>query len=252
MNWFREFKGQAYGTPFVKHKSLPIYITNEFDFFRCVEFKSDFYGKTASVLFNGNLRMCSGRYSKLFPNQKISYWANSLKTARAEIKKHGASNDILSFWAYDDGTSAYPTLPNQAPLKIIDGRQCGAQRLIDKADKDLPLDDDEAELLQKIIDEEPDCLAYDSHAIKGGENYIFFERGFRKLALRELRLRFDKNNGGNHNRIVCATTCDYFPSPEAYGKFFAFKSKVKMDLSYLQSDEYLMRRKILDCSYKRR
>lgn len=178
MSWSREFKGQAYGAPTFKHKILPIYITYEFDFFRCVEFKSEFYGKTASVLFNGNLRMCSGRYSKLFPNQKISYWANSLQTARAEIKKHGSSNDILSFWAYDDETSTYPTLPNKEPLKIIDGRQCGAQRLFDKADNDLTLDDDDLELLQKIIDEEPDCLAYDSHAMKGGENYIFLNEDF--------------------------------------------------------------------------
>ena len=56
MNWFREFKGQAYGTPFVKHKSLPIYITNEFDFFRCVEVKSDFYGKTARECAGGDIQ----------------------------------------------------------------------------------------------------------------------------------------------------------------------------------------------------
>ena len=86
MNWERAFKSQDYGRPIYKHIKLPIYITDEFRFFRCVEFNPDFYGKTASTLFNGNLRICSGRYSKLFPNQKLSYWADSPETARAEIK----------------------------------------------------------------------------------------------------------------------------------------------------------------------
>lgn len=103
MNWGREFISQSYGRPTYKHKELPVYITDEFNFFRCVEFNDEFYGKTASALFNGNLRTCSGRYAKLFPNQKLSYWANSPTTARAEIKKHGAGKNILTFWAYDIG-----------------------------------------------------------------------------------------------------------------------------------------------------
>ena len=124
MSWNREFISQDYGRPIYKHKELPVYITDEFDFFRCVEFKDDFYRKTASSLFNDNLRECTGRYSNLFPNQRLSYWADSAATARAEIKKHGAGNNILTFWAYDDGTSTFPTLPDQSPLVIIDGRRC--------------------------------------------------------------------------------------------------------------------------------
>lgn len=43
-------------------------------------------------------------------------------------------------------------------------------------------------------------MAYDSHAKNGGENFIFFEKGFKKLALRQLQLRFSKNNGGNKGK----------------------------------------------------
>lgn len=60
-------------------------------------------------------------------------------TARTEIKKHGAGNNILIFWAYDDGTSTFLTLQNQEPLIIIDGRKCGAQDLLDKADGGMQL-----------------------------------------------------------------------------------------------------------------
>ena len=181
MSWNREFISQDYGRPIYKHKELPVYITDEFNFFRCVEFKDDFYRKTASSLFNGNLRECTGRYSNLFPNQRLSYWADSAATARAEIKKHGAGNNILTFWAYDDGTSTFPTLPDQSPLVIIDGRRCGVQELIDKADNDIPLTDNEKKYLESLLAEKPDCLAFDSHAKKGGENFIFFEKGFKKF-----------------------------------------------------------------------
>ena len=172
MNWEKTFKSQDYGRPIYKHINLPVYITDEFDFYRCVEFNSSFYGKTASTLFNGNLRICSGRYSKLFPNQKLSYWADSPATARAEIKKHGAGNNILTFWAYDDATSTFPTFPNQEPLIIIDGRKCGVQELIDKADSGIPLSKDEQRDMKELLAQEPDCLVYDSHARQSGEKLL--------------------------------------------------------------------------------
>lgn len=251
MTWYREFISQAFERPTYKHKELPIYITDEFDFFRCVEFRDEFYGKTVSCLFNGNLRKCTGRYSKLFPDQKLSYWANSAETARLEIKKHGAGNSILTFWAYDDGTSTFPTLPMQEPLIIIDGRKCGVQELIDKADNDIQLTETEKNYLTSLLNEKPDCLVYDSHAKVGGENFIFFEKGFQKLSLRQLRLCFGKKDGGNHNRIVCADGCDYSPFIKAYGEYFMPKAKVKMNRSYLQSREYLLRQKILEDSYEK-
>ena len=244
MNWGREFISQSYGRPTYKHKELPVYITDEFNFFRCVEFNDEFYGKTASALFNGNLRTCSGRYAKLFPNQKLSYWANSPTTARAEIKKHGAGKNILTFWAYDDRTSTFPILQNEEPLIIIDGRKTGVQELIDKADKEKELSNAEQSYITDLMAQEPDCLAYDSHAKSGGENFIFFEKGFKKLALRQLQLRLGENNGGNVNRIVCADTCDYLPFIESYGMYFQPKTRVKMDKSYLLSDEYLQRKEV--------
>ena len=246
MSWDREFISQACDRPTYKHKNLPVYITDEFDFFRCVEFKDDFYGKTVSTLFNGNLRECTGRYSKLFPNQRLSYWADSAATARAEIKKHGAGNNILTFWAYDDGSSTFPTLPDQSPLIIIDGRKCGVQELIDKADSDMPLTAVEKAYLESLMAEKPDCLAFDSHAKKGGENFIFFENGFKKLALREVRLRFGRNDGGANNLIMCAYASDYMPFIQNYGKYFLPKAKIKMDEVYLTSEEYLQRKSIED------
>ena len=251
MIWHREFISQDYGRPIYKYKELPVYMTNEFDFFRCVEFRKEFYGKTASNLFNGNLRECTGRYSKLFSNQKLSYWADSATTARAEIKKHGAGNNILTFWAYDDGTSTFPMLLEQEPLVIIDGRKCGVQELIDKADNNIQLTEAESKYLTSLLSVNPDCLVFDSHAKEGGENFIFFEKGFRKLSLRQIRLRFGRKDGGSHNRIVCADTCDYFPFIKSYGECFMPKAKIVMDQSYLQNDEYLSRQRILEGSYQK-
>ena len=246
MSWERAFISQSYGRPIYKHEQLSVYITDEFNFFRCVEFKADFYGKTASTLFNGNLRICSetNRYAKLFPNQKLSYWADSPVTARAEIKKHGAGSNILTFWAYDDGASTFPILQNEELLTIIDGRKTGVQELIDKADKKIELSNSEQNYINDLMAQEPDCLGYDSHAKNGGENFIFFEKGFKKLALRQLQLRFSKNNGGNVNRIVCADTSDYIPFIESYGMCFQPKVRVKMDKSYLLSDEYLQHKEV--------
>ncbi len=249
MSWERAFISQDYGRPTYKLKNLPVYITDEFDFYRCVEFNNEFYGKTASTLFNGNLRECTGRFSKLFPNQKLSYWADSPMTARAEIKKHGAGNNILTFWAYDDGTSTFPTLQNQEPLIIVDGRKCGAQDLLNKADNSMQLTKTEQDYMASLLAQEPDCLVFDSHAKKGGENFIFFEKGFQKLSLRQLRLRFGKRDGGNHNRIVSADTCDYSPYIEAYGQYFMPKAKVAMNQEYLESNEYILRKQILKESY---
>lgn len=251
MMWRRKFKSQSYGRPILKHIKLPVYETDEFDFYRCVEFKKEFYGKTASELFNGNLRICEGRYSKLFLNQKISYWADSPETAKAEIKKHGSGDNILTFWAYDDGTSTFPILLDQERLRIIDGRDCGIQELIDKADDGKSLSPDEIKFIDEIMAEKPDCLVYNSHARDGGENYIFFEKGFNKLALRKLKLNFCKKDGGNKNVIICADGSDYNPFIDSYGEYFAPKAKVKMDKSYMKSEEYLFRKKILEESHER-
>lgn len=244
------FISQDWGRPTYKHRKLPIYKTDEFNFYRCVEFKEDFYGKTASELFNNNLRMCTGRYSSLFQGQKISYWADSPQTARAEIKKHKSSKNIITFWAYDDVSSTFPCLGEQEILVIIDGRKCGIQELIDKADAGERLNEKEQIFLREIMKEKPDCLVYDSHARENGENYIFFEKGFRKLALRQLRLYLGEQRGKNHSYIMCAGTSDYVPFLECYGQYFRAKAGIGMNKEYLDSKEYKARKANLESSYE--
>lgn len=251
MGWERVFNAQAYGQRTYKHKDLPIYITGEFNFFRCVEFKDDFYGKTASELFNGNLRLSSGRYSSLFPGQKVSYWANNPMVARAEIKKHGAGCDILTFWAYDDATSSIPILKWNEGLKILDGRSFGVGKLIKKADQGEELTAEEKKTISEIMKENIDAIAYDSEVFESGENYIFLERGFKKLALRELCLRFGKAHGGNHAFICCADSSDYIPCLDSYGRCFLPKAKVGLKEQYFQTEEYKERRLNEEASWKR-
>lgn len=251
MVWNKVFKAQSYNQPTLKHESLPIFCTKEFDFYRCVEFKNDFYGKTASELFNGNLRECTGRYSALFPGQRLSYWADSPDTARAEIKKHGSGCDILTFWAYDDSSSFMPCMGNNEMLYIVDGRKCGIQKLIDKIDNNEELSLDERRMMDEILKEPIDCIVYDSHAKAGGENFIFLEKGFKKLALRELKLRFGRQNGGGHNVICCAVTGDYVPYLKGYGDYFVSKCKVEHNLDYIKTEEYITRKKNMDAKWEK-
>ena len=105
--------------------------------------------------------------------------------------------------------------------------------------------------MRYILDQNPDCLAFDSHAQRGGENFIFFEKGFRKLALRQLKIRLGRKNGGIHNQIICADTSDYSPCIEAYGNYFMPKAKIVMNQAYLESSEYLFRKQILKESYQK-
>lgn len=243
MMWTKVFKSQNYNQPTYKNLKLPIYQTKEFDFFRCVQFNDTFYGKTVSELHSGNLRECNGRYSKLFPGQKLSYWADSPKTARAEVKKHGANNNLITFWAYDDTSSFMPTVKDLEMLIIIDGRRCGVQALIDKVDLGYDITATEKEMLKQIMSFNPDALVYDSRACSDGENFIFFEKGFNKLSLREVRLRLGAEAGRNTARVCCAGTCDYTPYLESYGEFFSPLAKVCMDDKYLTSEEYFRRKR---------
>lgn len=255
MPWSKVFKAQNYDQPTYKHKKLPIYLTKEFDFFRCVEFKEEFYGVLATDLFKGNLRECTGRYSSLFPNQKISYWADSVMTARAEVKKHGAGCNLLTFWAYDDASSFKPCLGGYEMLYIVDGRRTGIQSIIEKIDGDEPLTDEEKQMMEDILKEPIDAIAYESKAYPGGENFIFLEKGFKKLALRQLRLRFGRKEGGSHDRIICAVSSDYSPFLKGYGEYFLPKCRIKRDESYINSDEYKERdaniNKALDLKFNR-
>ena len=231
----------------LKYKELPIYITAEFDFYRCVPFSEAFYGKSVSELHRGNLRerRSWNRYSMLFSGQKVSYWSDSKRTAFAEMQKHGQGHNLLTFFAYDDATSSFPTLSKKRDvLKIIDGRDIGFHKIMEKDDKGIPLSEEEKNLIVQIEDKNPDCLAYWSVARKGGVNFLFFENGFRKLALREVRLRFGDDSAKNKNCIYCAGTSDYTAWLKSYGDYFLPKAKIRHDDQYELSEEFLRRKEI--------
>ena len=103
------FPNQDWDRDVHKHNKFPVYVTDEFDFFRCVEFNPSLYGKSVFDLNEGNLRLsnANNRYSALFPKQKLSYWADSIDTARKEIQRHGSSNNIITFWSYDNAASTF-------------------------------------------------------------------------------------------------------------------------------------------------
>lgn len=103
------YPNQYFGIDIWKHKDLPLIESHDFNFFRCIAFRDSYYGKTISELHTGNLRVSrkDNRYSQLFPGQRLSYWADSSQTARAEAKKWGAKNNLLTFWAYDDGIQGF-------------------------------------------------------------------------------------------------------------------------------------------------
>lgn len=231
----------------LKHRSLPLVMTGEFDFYRCISFSEKYYGKTVSELHAGNLRFSrtDNRYSNLFPGQKLSYWADSPQTARAEAKKWGAKNNLLIFWAYDDGSSSFPTVYPPQELQIIDGSQFEFNKILKKLERHETISRSERELIDAIAYEEPDCLAYESEARKGGTNYLFFEHGFRKLSIREVWLRLGDAPGQNHNKIKCADSSDYTPLASQYGAMFLPIAKKGYDSDYVNSDEYRLRMQVV-------
>ena len=237
------FQNHSWSSCVYKHIDLPIYKTQEFDFFRCVNVKDWVYGKTISVLHSGNLRDNDhkGRYSKLFPNEKISYWADSKETALAEIKRHNGNNDYLTFWAYDDVSSTFPTLGIDDLPTIIDGRELGFHSILLKIEQGENLTKAENEIILSIQHESPDCLAYSSYAKKNGVNFLFFEKGFNTLALREVTLYLGERKSKNTKTIPCAVTCDYAPILEGYGYYFEPIAKTKFDNNYIKSKEFQFR-----------
>ncbi len=235
------FKNNSYFSSVYKHYNLPIYVEDEFSFFRCVQFEESFYGKTISELFNGNLRKSEGRYSVLSAGQKVSYWADSFNTARAEIKKHGAGKNVISFWAYDDASSTFPTLGNDEKLIIIDARNSAVQRIVNQLNKGEVPTAEEMKMWNDILEEKPDCMAYNSEARKGGVNFLFFEKGFKKLALRETKLYLGERKARNSKRIASAISSDYTPIIGSYGDYFCEMAKVRHDKSYEMTEEYKKR-----------
>ena len=83
----------------------------------------------------------------------------------------------------------------------------------------------------------PDCLVYESIRRKDGLNYLFFEKGFKKLSLKEVRLRLGDLQGKNTARICCAFGSDYTPKPESYGICFQPIARTKMQEEYFSSED---------------
>ena len=247
------FPNQYYGIQIWKHKELPLLETNNFNFFRCLEFDEGYYGKTISELHKGNLRVSrkDNRYSNLFPGQKLSYWADSPKTARAEVKKWGAKNNLITFWAYDDGSSFIPTVYPVDNLRIIDGIHLGFEEILNKIEKHEALSNDEQNFIDRISLEEPDCLAYRSEARKDGICYLFFEHGFKKISLREVSLRLGDYPGRNYATITCAVTSDFTPVLDSYGYFFLPKARTKYDENYTNTEEYILRSQVEKYSWNK-
>lgn len=244
------FQNQYWGMDIWKHQELPIIESHDFNFFRCLEFEKNYYGKTVSELHNGNLRVSrkDNRYSNLFPGQKLSYWADSPQTAKAEIKKWGSGNNILTFWAYDDGSSFIPTIYPAENIRIVDGIHFGFDKILKKVGNHEKLTKNEKEIIDRIGYEKPDCLAYHSEARKGGVCFLFFEQGFKKLSLREVKLRLGDCKGKNTANMTCAITSDFSPVLEGYGYYFSPIAKVKYDKKYIMSDEYILRKQVEEYS----
>lgn len=221
--------------------------TGEFDFYRCIQFSESLYGKTVSELHAGNLRLSrvDNRYSNLFPGQKLSYWADSPDTAMAEAKKWGANKNLLTFWAYDDGSSFIPTVYPSLELQIIDGTQIEFNKILKKLEKHENLTKADRELIDDIAYQEPDCLVYESEARKGGVNFLFFEHGFKKLSIKEIWLKLGERAGKNHNKIICADPSNYFPHPASYGKMFLPIARIGKSSTYTDSDEYHLRMQVV-------
>lgn len=240
----RLFKNHSVIAPIYKHNKLPLLKTIEFDFYRCIEFSDTFYGKTVSELHSGNLRMGgSNRYASLFEGEPISYWADCPETAKKEIIKHGSSKNMIVFHAYDDSSSTFPTIVNSKnePLKIINGMEFDFIKILDKLDENVSLSEEDVQLMEDILAEEPDCLAYQSHANANHTNFIFFERGFAKLSLRSVKLQLYENKSRNRNTVYCASSSDYSPHIENYGNYFSPVAKIGFSRRYLESEEYKKR-----------
>ena len=230
----------------LKHKELPLYITAEFDFYRYVKFDNNFYGKTISELHSGNLREIdkSNRYADIFKSKKISYWSDSPITSSMEMGKHGRGKDFIVFMAYDDATSTFPTLSkNRSAMTIVDGRDFGFHKILEKCDNKQKLTKEEKDLIREIEKYDPDCLAYKSTARKNGVNFLFFEKGFKKLSLKSVKLILGSRRAKNSKKILCAYSSDYNPQPEQYGRYFNKLAKEGFDCKYLSSKEYKERKK---------
>ncbi|MBJ8056750.1 hypothetical protein JDS87_34335, partial [Bacillus cereus] len=73
------------------------------------------------------------------------------------------------------------------------------EKILSKIERNEELTSEEIKLIDLIEDRKPDCLAYKSEAKDGRTNFLFFEKGFNKLAIKEVKLYFGENKNKNHN-----------------------------------------------------
>lgn len=223
-------------------------ITGEFDFFRRLSFDPKFYGRTVGELHAGNLRRSEdSRYTSLFPGDRVSYWPDDPLTATAEAQKYNPGLALITFHAYDDASSTFPPSDCREPLIVADGRETGFAEILEKLDAGAEPDAQDRSPIDRIVAEEPDCMMCESHVRKRRCNFPFFEKGFEKLSLREVRLRLehrDEEAGKrkvNRNVIEYAWGCDYSPIQESYGRCFLPIARTAMVDEHLETDEYARR-----------
>lgn len=226
------------------HCTLPFFDADGLWFYRCVAFDDCMYGRTVSKLHADNLRVpgpLANRHSRLFCGHKVSYWADTKVGAIGEVRKWNgnAVRNRLIFMAYDDLSSTFPMMGVTSRLRIIDGRSSGFDRILEKDSKNKCLSQVEQQLVDDVLSESPDGLVYKSHTKRGHMNFLFFESGFNKLALRSVGLWLD---GRKRRLITCAHGSDYSPDLEHYGDMFMPVAKVKADVSYFSTAEYLARK----------
>lgn len=252
----------------------PIFESLEWDFYRCVDigdlFNSFLYNKSIWRLFRDNLRLNNqdntGRYSHLFEQDKISYWARSLDVARKEMKKHNNnSKNYIIFHAYDDTSSNSPKVKNSNTLKLIDGSDSNMSKILKKWDNKIELNNNEKKLIHRIITKDPDGLVYESIIAKDRReqeekrlkltqynsiipeknlNFIFFERGFNKLLLKDIKLYI--GDGNNKKEVQLAYGSDYIPLLKNYRLCFKYKAKLKEITNFEDSEDFIEMLNILN------
>ena len=238
----------AYGQYIYKFDQyIPLIQLKEFDFYRIVKFDEKFYGKNISSIHKGNLRKSikDNRYSLLFKNKKkVSYWSSDMETAKKEFKFHNKYvKDIIIFQSYDDCSSTIPILGITEQLKIVDWRLNNFNDILFKCENNIKLNSNEMKIIRNIEKYDPDCIAFKSKRNPKGINFMFFENGFKKLALRNVELKINYNN---KNIVTCAFWSDYKPCLENYGMCFYPIAKIKKDDNYIKLKEYKLRKKRYD------
>src|SRR5699024_1683627 len=137
-------------------------------------------------------------------------------------------------------TSTFPTLNTDYDLTIIDGIELNFHQILYKIENDKLLNASERKLIKQIELEESDCLAYKSVACttENRTNFLFFENGFKKLAVKEVRIHMGNRSKNDDVRIHCTVLSDYSPLINNYGCYFDNELSIMYNPKYAESEEY--------------